>query len=113
MARRLRAVQCGAAPLHAAGREVGVPTLSRSVPAPGCVRSPGIDVSPERIGGRACPTRHRLARLSGHLTTSRPVQTTFVSASPDRPQAQLAGTLLASLVGVRSTRQIARSCYSE
>src|SRR5439155_373586 len=41
-------------------------------PAPGCARSPGIDVSPERIGGRACPTRHRLARLSGHLTASRP-----------------------------------------
>jgi hypothetical protein len=38
----------------------------------GCVRSPGIDVSPKRIGGRACPTRHRLARLSGHLTASRP-----------------------------------------
>src|SRR5438876_1034468 len=57
----LRAVQCGAAPLHAAGREVGVPTLSRSVPAPGCVRSPGIDVSPKRIGGgvRAYKARDR------------------------------------------------------
>src|SRR5438876_6367026 len=68
---RLCAVQCGTAPLHAAGRAGGVPTLSRSVPAPGCARSPGIDVSPERIG-RACPTCHRLARLSGHLTASRP-----------------------------------------
>src|SRR5437667_1397311 len=45
------------APLHAAGREVGVPTLSRSGPAPGWVRSRGIDVSREGIGGPACPTR--------------------------------------------------------
>ncbi len=39
---------------------------------PGCVRSPGIDVSPPQADrGAACPTRHRLARLAGHLTASR------------------------------------------
>jgi len=48
---RLRAVQCGAAPLHAARREVGVPTLSRSVPAPGCVRSQGSTCPASESGG--------------------------------------------------------------
>ncbi|PYN83613.1 MAG: hypothetical protein DMD87_29855 [Candidatus Rokuibacteriota bacterium] len=40
------------------------------VSPPGCVRSPGIDVSLKQSGA-CCPTRHRLARLSGYLTASR------------------------------------------
>src|SRR5438445_11909208 len=40
--------------------------------ARGGVRSPGIGRSPPIRLGRACPTRHRLARLSVHLMASRP-----------------------------------------
>src|SRR5437899_2682995 len=36
---------------------------------PGCVRPPG-PTCPQAIGGRSC---QRLARLSGHLTVSRPL----------------------------------------
>src|SRR5437879_3364934 len=53
------------------GEQSGFPHSVAAFPPPGCARSPGIDVSPERIG-RACPTCHRLARRSGHLTASRP-----------------------------------------
>src|SRR5438128_11204884 len=63
----------------ATGREMAAmePNWRRPDPfgfpmARGGVRSPGIGRSPPIRLGRACPTRHRLARLSGHLTASRP-----------------------------------------
>jgi hypothetical protein len=48
------------------------PRTTSHRPSPGCVRSPAIDVSPQADRGAACPMRHRLARLAGHLTASRP-----------------------------------------
>ena len=41
-------------PLSAASEQWRTPPVSARLP--GCLRSPGIDVSPKRIGGRACPT---------------------------------------------------------
>ena len=52
---------------------------------PGCVRSPGIDVSPKRIGGLRA-LRAIAARLAGHLTanSARGCLILLGTANPDR-----------------------------
>jgi hypothetical protein len=71
-------------PLSAASEQWRTPPVSARLP--GCLRSPGIDVSPKRIGGRACPTpsppRSPFRPFDGQ---SRPTPLGYVTASLHEP----------------------------